>query len=174
MARTGDGRTALVEIKAVDNLYPLLGEAVLRQGKALQATIGGEGVNTNGVADPTLFARLNLKPGSGVAIGALWVRLADSLTSEPDKLAGGIGLGPRLMLSLDALRVSGLIQPGSLIRWRYRLLLPADVTIPTAIKQPRPARPFRRRAGRSAPAMMPRRNCGAASTASPCLSLWWG
>ena len=134
MARTADGRTALVEIKAVDNLYPLLGEAALSQGKALQATIGGEGVNTNGVADPTLFARLNLKPGSHVTIGALWVRLADSLTSEPDKLAGGIGLGPRLMLSLDALRVSGLIQPGSLIRWRYRLLLPADVT-PDSIKQ---------------------------------------
>ena len=48
------------------------------------------------------------------------------LKAEPDKLAGGVGFGPRLLVSEDALRASGLLQPGSLVRWHYRLRLPAD------------------------------------------------
>ena len=46
-------------------------------------------------------------------------------SSEPDKLAGGIGFGPRLLISEAALRATGLLQPGSLVRWHYRLRLPA-------------------------------------------------
>ena len=46
------------------------------------------------------------------------------LTSEPDKLAGGIGFGPRVIVSEDALRATGLLQPGSLVRWHYRLRVP--------------------------------------------------
>jgi putative ABC transport system permease protein len=134
MARTADGQTALVEIKAVDGAYPLLGDTVLGQGRKLGETIGGEGTTVQAAADPTLFARLDLQPGASVTIGALTVTLADKLTSEPDKLAGGIGFGPRLMMTLGAFRASGLIQPGSLIRWRYRLLLPPDVT-PAALTQ---------------------------------------
>src|SRR5262249_7054397 len=45
-------------------------------------------------------------------------------TSEPDKLANGIGFGPRLLLSEAALRATGLLQPGSLVRWTYRVALP--------------------------------------------------
>ncbi|MDQ0396320.1 ABC transporter permease [Labrys monachus] len=128
MARTADGRTALVEIKAVDDAYPLLGQAVLGGGGPLAASIGGEGTAARAAADATLFARLDLQPGVVVTIGALAVTLADRLTGEPDRLSGGIGLGPRLMLALPSLRASGLIQPGSLIAWRYRLLLPAEVS----------------------------------------------
>src|SRR5262249_36766327 len=51
-----------------------------------------------------------------------------ALTSEPDKLAGGIGFGPRLMMSHEALVATGLVQPGSLVRWIYRLRMPATAT----------------------------------------------
>ncbi|MBV8791975.1 MAG: FtsX-like permease family protein, partial [Pseudolabrys sp.] len=40
-----------------------------------------------------------------------------------DKLSIGIGFGPRLMVSEPALRASGLVQPGSLVRWQYRVAL---------------------------------------------------
>ena len=50
-------------------------------------------------------------------------RLRAALVSEPDKLAGGIGFGPRLMMSEAALRTTGLLQPGSLVHWIYRLRL---------------------------------------------------
>ncbi|MEW9309424.1 ABC transporter permease [Labrys neptuniae] len=134
MARTPDGQTALVEIKAVDQAYPLLGTVEFGQGKPLSSTIGGQGNRADAAADAALFARLGLQPGASVTIGNLTVTLADRLIGEPDKIAGGISFGPRLMITLDALRESGLIQPGSLIRWRYRLALPPNVP-PDAIRQ---------------------------------------
>src|SRR6202012_1681668 len=44
--------------------------------------------------------------------------------AEPDRLAGGLGFGPRFLVSETALRATGLLQPGSLVRWIYRLKLP--------------------------------------------------
>jgi putative ABC transport system permease protein len=45
------------------------------------------------------------------------------LMSEPDKLAGGVGFGPRVMMTREALRASGLISPGSVVRNVTRVLL---------------------------------------------------
>src|SRR5690606_38707643 len=44
-----------------------------------------------------------------------------TVVSEPDLLSDGIGFAPRLMVSLDGLAATGLIQPGSLIEFRYRI-----------------------------------------------------
>jgi putative ABC transport system permease protein len=52
------------------------------------------------------------------------VELRARLVSEPDKIADGIGFGPRLLISQEALQATGLVQPGSLVRWTYRLTLP--------------------------------------------------
>ena len=54
------------------------------------------------------------------------------LKNEPDRLSGGIGFGPRLLVSQEALRASALLQPGSLVRWQYRLRLPAGERRPMA------------------------------------------
>jgi putative ABC transport system permease protein len=74
------------------------------------------------------LARLDLKIGDRITLGTITVELRAALTAEPDKLAGGIGLGPRVLMSEAALRATGLLQPGSLVRWQYRLRLPADAS----------------------------------------------
>ncbi len=124
MARTGDGRSTLVEIKAVDNAYPLVGAAATSPGMPLRTLFAQQGDAFGAAADPALLARLDLRPGDRISIGAAVVELRAALTNEPDKLAGGIGLGPRVLMSATALRASGLLQPGSLVRWQYRLRLP--------------------------------------------------
>src|SRR5262249_18390110 len=73
--------------------------------------------------DPALLIRLNLAPGSRIAVGGATIEIRAALISEPDKLAGGIGFGPRLLISDAALRATGLLQPGSVVRWHYRLRL---------------------------------------------------
>jgi putative ABC transport system permease protein len=124
MARTQDGRTALVEIKAVDSAYPLHGRVVLEpDGDPAAALAGRDGV-FGAAADPALFQRLDLAPGARLAVGSATIELRAALKTEPDKLAGGIGFGPRLLIGEDALRATGLLQPGSLVRWHYRLRLP--------------------------------------------------
>src|SRR5690606_39449375 len=49
---------------------------------------------------------------------------SDLCSSDLDKLAGGVGLGPRFLISEASLRATDLLQPGSLVRWIYRVKLP--------------------------------------------------
>jgi putative ABC transport system permease protein len=124
MARTGDGRNALIELKAVDGSYPLYGTVALEPdmtlGRALQQRNGAFGA----AVDSTLLARLDLAPGARLTIGGVTIEITAVIKNEPDKLANGIAFGPRVIVSEDALRSTGLLVPGSLIRWSYRLRLP--------------------------------------------------
>jgi putative ABC transport system permease protein len=126
MARTGDGQATLVELKAVDGAYPLFGAVALDPAGSLDQALAQRGGVYGAVADPTLMARLALKPGARITVGNAAFEIRAALTDEPDKLAGGIGFGPRLLIGEDALRATGLLQPGSLVRWHYRLRLPAN------------------------------------------------
>jgi putative ABC transport system permease protein len=129
MARAGNARMALVELKAADGAYPLYGTVATEPAGDLASLIARRDDGVYGaVADPTLLARLDLKPGSRLTIGTAAVELTAALTGEPDKLLGGIGFGPRLLISEEALRATGLLQPGSLVRWHYRLRLPAGAS----------------------------------------------
>jgi putative ABC transport system permease protein len=124
MARAAGGRTALVEIKAVDGAYPLYGSVRLDPDQPLAAVLEQRNGAFGAAADPALLARLDLEPGAGIKVGQASIEIRAALGSEPDKIAGGIGFGPRLLISEDALRATGLLQPGSLVRWHYRLQLP--------------------------------------------------
>jgi putative ABC transport system permease protein len=128
MARTADGRATLVEIKAVDAGYPLYGTVATDPTMRLPDLLAQRGDAFGAVADVALLTRLALKPGARLTVGAAAIEVRASLTAEPDKLAGGIGFGPRLLMSEEALRASGLVQPGSLVRWRYRVKLAADAS----------------------------------------------
>jgi putative ABC transport system permease protein len=125
MARTADGRSTLVEVKAVDGDYPLYGSVASDPAAPLPDLLARHGEEFGAVADPALIARLDLAPGNRLRVGNAALDIRARLTAEPDKLAGGIGFGPRLMMSEAALRATGLLQPGSLVRWHYRVRLPA-------------------------------------------------
>jgi putative ABC transport system permease protein len=126
MARAGDAAPALVEIKAVDGAYPLIGrlalDPALTAADALATRDGHFGI----AVDPALLARLDLKVGDSLGIGDAAFTIRAAVVTEPDKLAGGIGFGPRVLMSVEALRATGLIQPGSLVRWTYRVRLPEN------------------------------------------------
>jgi len=126
MARAADGQATLVEMKGVDAAYPLFGPVVLDPSQPLADALAARDGAFGAVADPTLMARLELKPGARLTIGNASIEIRATLMSEPDKLAGGIGFGPRLLVSEDAVRATGLLQPGSLVRWHYRVRLPAN------------------------------------------------
>ncbi len=124
MARSSDGRFALVEMKAVDGNYPMLGRLALTPEVALGDLLAERDGAFGAAADATLLARLDLKIGDKVTIGDATFQIRSVVDAEPDKLAGGIGLGPRFLVGEPALRATGLLQPGSLVRWIYRVRLP--------------------------------------------------
>jgi len=133
MARTTDGRSTLVEVKAVDADYPLFGALKTDPAMPPSVLLAPHAGAFGAAVDPALLARLDLKTGDRVVIGNAAIELRAALVNEPDKLAAGIGFGPRVLISEAALRASGLLQPGSLVRWQYRLRLPDERSGDTAV-----------------------------------------
>ncbi len=126
MARAEDGHLALVEIKAVDAQYPTLGELALDPRRGTSELFAERDGTFGAAVDQTLLARLDLKLGDRVHVGAASFEIRSIDNGEPDKLAGGLGFGPRFLVSVAGLRATQLIQPGSLVRWTYRLKLSDD------------------------------------------------
>jgi putative ABC transport system permease protein len=128
MARAGDGRLALVEIKAVDGSYPMLGELALEPQMPMADLLAERDGAFGAAVDSTLLARLDLKLGDRVNVGSATFQIRSVDSTEPDKLAGGLGFGPRFLVSEAALRATQLLQPGSLVRWTYRVKLPNNAS----------------------------------------------
>ena len=121
MAHLEDGSSrSLVELKAVDGAYPLVDRVRLEGGMALADALAGGGA----VAEKGLLDRLGLGIGDKLRVGAAALTVRAVLAREPDRLAAGISLGPRLMMDHASLEAAGLMQPGALVRHRYRALIP--------------------------------------------------
>jgi len=123
MVRAPDGNLALVEMKAVDSAYPLLGSLKLTPDMPVSDLLVERDGAYGAATDTTLLARLGLKLGDRVTVGSATFQIRSVVDSEPDKLAGGVGFAPRFLVSEDALRATALLQPGSLVRWIYRVRL---------------------------------------------------
>jgi putative ABC transport system permease protein len=121
---SANGRRALVELKSVDAAYPLFGAVALDPTGPLDRALARRDGAFGAVVDSTLLARLDLAPGARIVVGAATFEITAIIKSEPDKLAAGIAFGPRVLVSEAAIRATGLLQPGSLVRWNYRVRLP--------------------------------------------------
>src|SRR5208283_4757737 len=123
MARRDDGEAALVEVKAVDRSYPMAGEVVLDPALPLADALAERDGVYGIAADAALFGRLDLATGYRLTIGTARFELRARLAAEPDRLASGIGFGSPVLISQEALQATGLLQPGSLVKWLYRISL---------------------------------------------------
>ncbi|WP_363348578.1 FtsX-like permease family protein [Methylocystis echinoides] len=129
MARRDDGEAAMVEIKAVDPAtYPAFGAVALDPALPLPEALAEKDGAFGIAVDPILLARLDIKLGDPLMIGAARVTPRVKLESEPDKLAGGVGFGPRVMMSRAALAATGLVTPGSVVRHVARVTLNGNVS----------------------------------------------
>ncbi|MGR9144684.1 ABC transporter permease [Rhizobium leguminosarum] len=124
MARKPDGSDqALVEVKAVDDAYPLYGKFVAEPDYPLAALLSGQGGTYGAVAAPLLLDRLGLAVGDELLLGNVKLSITGTVKTEPDALSEGFGFAPRLLVSRQALLASGLIQTGSLVEHAYKIRL---------------------------------------------------
>ncbi|HVB15814.1 MAG TPA: FtsX-like permease family protein [Stellaceae bacterium] len=125
MARSQNGaRHSLIELQAVDGAYPLYGTVALKPATSLAAALAPVGGVFGAAVEPAVASRLGLKLGDEFRIGDAVLRLAATIDSEPDAAFGGLAFGPRVIISKAALPATGLIQPGALVNYDYRLRLP--------------------------------------------------
>lgn len=128
------GQAAMVRLKAVDARYPLYGSADLEAGGEKVPVAALQDKSTL-AAEPLLLDRLEMKVGDTLRIGASEMTIIAVLKREPDQLAGRPAFGPRVLMSRTNLESTGLVQPGSLIRWTYRIALPNPAASPQDLAQ---------------------------------------
>lgn len=117
-----DKRT-IVELKAVDGAYPLLGTVETDPAKPLSQLLGQKDGVWGAVVDANLMTRLGLGPGDTIRVGDATFQMRATVVREPDRIATLFSFGPRLLISTAALADTGLVQPGSQISYHYRLLM---------------------------------------------------
>ena len=116
------GNRVLAEIKAVDAQYPMYGVVRLMPDLVLEHALAADRAGIwGGVAEQALLDRLDIAVGSVVEVGGIRVAIRARLVEEPDRSLAGFTLGPRLMISQDALSASGLAGEESLARHLLRL-----------------------------------------------------
>ena len=138
MLRSSSGERKLVELKAVDDAWPLVGTAKIEGAPSLD-----DGLKTGSVLlQPSLMRSLNLSIGDEVSLGEATLMVSGTLTSEPDRTVNFGGFGPRVLISSQTLALTQLEKPGSFISYRTKILLDkpqesakAEAEIATALKE---------------------------------------
>ncbi len=125
------GERVLVELKAVDGAWPLVGRAGFDPpGVRLDARDGVSGL----AVEPLLKERLGVHAGDRLRLGNATLELRGALTGEPDRVASPSIFGPRALIPLAALPSTGLIQPGALVEYHLRAVPPPGTDIPTLLR----------------------------------------
>jgi putative ABC transport system permease protein len=123
-ANTNNDQRALVELKAVDSSYPLYGTLPVEPPQPLATALSGTDSTFGALVEQSFLQRFDIKVGEQLRVGKATFTIRGVLTAEPDRSLRAFHLGPRLLVSQAALTATGLLQPGSLVTYRYRLKLP--------------------------------------------------
>lgn len=117
-----DDKLQMAEVKAVEAGYPLRGSlrtaSTLFGRESVAATLPQPG---QAWADARLLQALGMQVGDRITLGKSTLTVSAVLTYEPDRGGDLFNIAPRLLINLADVPATGLILPGS--RVRYSLLL---------------------------------------------------
>ena len=121
VSSTKSTESVLSEIRAVDpQTYPFYGTVELEPPGPLSKVLSDDAA----VVSQDLLIRTGCIPGDKISIGKGQFRIAAILKSEPDRIAFGVNLGPRILITRKGLEQSGLIQFGSRASESFLIKLP--------------------------------------------------
>ncbi|GJL55558.1 MAG: ABC transporter permease [Nitrospirales bacterium] len=127
--------TQLVELKAVEPSYPLYGAIETRPESSLASLFTRQASNCEvipcfgAIVQKSLLISLHVDIGDQIMIGQAHFSITGIIKKEPDRVASAFSLGPRVLISRQALEATELLQPGSRIRERYRLRVPPSQSL---------------------------------------------
>jgi putative ABC transport system permease protein len=115
MARSAEA-AAPVELKAVDEQWPLYGTFTLADGTEAAAPSPGQAWLAEGAAE-----RLGLKPGDSFTLGTATLTVGGIIGEEPDRLSEGFQLGQTVIVPFDVPGRAGLTAPGAMYESKTRI-----------------------------------------------------
>src|SRR6185437_11279221 len=89
------GQRQLIDLKAVDDAWPLVGAAGIDPPQILPSAFANHGL----LVEQVVLDRLKLQPGDNVRLGIASFHVSGVLTSEPDRVATAGLLAPRVLIS---------------------------------------------------------------------------
>ena len=111
----------LVELKAVDENWPLVGNISIKPEQSLNQSINN--TNFNGVLiDKNVKNQLNLNLGDMLNLGDSKIIIKGILKKEPDRMFSFATFGSRVLLSIKTLQKTNLIIPGSLVKYKIKFI----------------------------------------------------
>ncbi|WP_051206376.1 ABC transporter permease [Oceanospirillum maris] len=124
----GDEGFQLSAVKAVDSGYPLKGGLELEPILDLESSeLKSASVSTEGAlpasgevwVDRRLLSALDARIGSDIEIGRELFTITRIISKEPDRGGGFMSFNPRALIHFSDVEATGVIQPGSRVRYRY-------------------------------------------------------
>jgi|TARA_B110000879_G_scaffold25402_1_gene34183 putative ABC transport system permease protein len=117
-----DSGNMLVSAKAVSDTYPLRGEVIITDAAFTRGTpiLSGPAPGEVWLENRALPA-LGIEVGDSVYVGEAELRVGKIIIAEPDRSGGGMidNAGPRLMLHMDDVAQTNVVQLGSRVSYRY-------------------------------------------------------
>lgn len=112
-------RSTLAAIRAVSASYPLRGK-LKTSGKLLAVETETKDTPARGEAWATtrLLARLGADTGATITVGKTRLKITRVLNFRPDQGWQFVDLAPTLLINIDDLEATALIQPGSRVSYR--------------------------------------------------------
>ena len=114
----------LSELKGVDSVYPLYGDLTLADGRPAREIDANELL-----VGQALIDRLAVTVGDELRFGTATFRIAGIIGTEPDRVGEGFTLGPVALTSVEGVRRTGLLQPGSLYTSKYRVRVSGNADV---------------------------------------------
>ena len=146
MAQTQSGDRKLVELRGVDQAFPLAGKVELEGQPSLAAALQPVNSVPGAVVERGLLDKLGLKVGDVFTVGETPLVIRAIILAEPDRLARGFALGPRVVVAMDTFRASQITaatlppittarialsgtEPAAAVAKRLRKILGGDVRV---------------------------------------------
>jgi putative ABC transport system permease protein len=128
-SRTGDSR--LVQVRAIEGGFPYYG--ALDAEPAFSAADFHRGPNA--LVDENVMLQFNAQPGEELKIGEKEFRIAGKLRKIPGETLAFSLISPRVYIPMAYLDQTGLLQKGSLVRYRVYFKLPPSTDVDALVSK---------------------------------------
>ena len=120
--QSGGLKRRIVELKAVDQNWPLKGVPIIVPNKSINKSLKMNDNNNGALIDASLKNQLEIKVGDVLQLGKTKIQINGIIKKEPDRMFSFATFGSRLLISNATLKASGLVIPGSLVKYKIKFI----------------------------------------------------